>query len=206
MLGLDTNVLVRLLIEDDAAQTRRARKLVDTAIAEEETVLVSLPVLLETEWVLRSRYEMPPETILGLFRAALEARELAFEDEAAVEEALFNALALFHVTIGMAIAVLADRANHHNILALRSQSLHRLKSALYGKAASMHETIENSVSADGEGIKRGVNLGLVPGVKCTCERCSDIAADERFAEHLDDAGGLRPFAQLRATVAAHQND
>ena len=90
MLGLDTNVLVRLLIEDDAAQTRRARKLVDTAIAEEETVLVSLPALLETEWVLRSRYEMPPETILGLFRAALEARELAFEDEAAVEEALFN--------------------------------------------------------------------------------------------------------------------
>jgi hypothetical protein len=48
-------------------------------------VLVSLPVLLETEWVLRSRYEVPPETILGLFRAALEARELAFEDEAAVE-------------------------------------------------------------------------------------------------------------------------
>src|SRR5438045_6556370 len=90
MLGLDTNILVRLLIEDDAAQTRRARKLVDTAIAEEETVLVSLPVLLETEWVLRSRYEMPPETILGLFRAELEARELAFEDEAAVEEALFN--------------------------------------------------------------------------------------------------------------------
>src|SRR5256885_10732341 len=90
MLGLDTNVLVRLLIEDDAAQTRRARKLVDTAIAEEETVLVSLPVLLETEWVLRSCYEVPQETILGLFRAALEAQELAFEDEAAVEEALFN--------------------------------------------------------------------------------------------------------------------
>lgn len=90
MLGLDTNVLVRLLIKDDAAQTRRARKLVDAAIAEQEMVLVSLPVLLETEWVLRSRYEVPPETILRLFRGALEARELAFEDEAAVEEALFD--------------------------------------------------------------------------------------------------------------------
>src|SRR5258705_10546008 len=90
MLGLDANVLVRLLIEDDAAQTRRARKLVDTAIAEEETVLVSLPVLLETERVLQSRYEVPPETILVLFRAALEARELEFEDEAALERALFN--------------------------------------------------------------------------------------------------------------------
>src|SRR2546430_9480744 len=90
MLGLDTNVLVRLLIEDDAAQTRRARKLVDTATVEGGKVLVSLPVLLETEWVLRGRYELPPEAILGLFRAALEARGLAVEDEAAVEEALFN--------------------------------------------------------------------------------------------------------------------
>ena len=90
MLGLDTNVLVRLLIEDDPAQTRRARNLVDVAVAHDEVVLVSLPVLLEAEWVLRSRYEMAPEAILGLFRAALETRELAFEDEAAVEEALFN--------------------------------------------------------------------------------------------------------------------
>lgn len=90
MLGLDTNVLVRLLIEDDRAQTRRARNLVDAAVAAQELVLVSLPVLLETEWILRSRYEVAPEAILGLFRAALEARELAFEDEAAVEEALFN--------------------------------------------------------------------------------------------------------------------
>ena len=90
MLGVDTNVLVRLLIEDDAAQTQRARNLVDATIANEEVVLISLPVLLETEWVLRSRYEIAPEAILGLFRAALEARELAFEDEAAVEEALFN--------------------------------------------------------------------------------------------------------------------
>jgi predicted nucleic-acid-binding protein len=90
MLGIDTNVLVRLLIEDDAAQTQRARHLVDAANAEEEVVLVSLPVLLETEWVLRSRYEIEPQAILGLFRAALEARELAFEDESAVEEALFN--------------------------------------------------------------------------------------------------------------------
>src|SRR5215475_12863654 len=90
MLGLDTNVLIRPLIEDDAAQTRRARNLVDAAVEAEEAVLISLPVLLETEWVLRSRYQLQPEAILSLFRAALEARELAFEDETAVEEALFN--------------------------------------------------------------------------------------------------------------------
>ena len=44
------------------------------------------------------------------------------------------------------------------------------------------------------------------GVQCTCERFSDIAAEERLAEHFDDPGGLRQFAQLRATVAAHKYD
>jgi predicted nucleic-acid-binding protein len=89
MLGLDTNVLVRLLIEDDAAQTRRARKLVAEAAVSQEELLVSLPVLLETEWVLRSRYQLSPEQILTLLRAALETRELTFEAEAVVEEALY---------------------------------------------------------------------------------------------------------------------
>ena len=90
MLGIDTNVFVRLLISDDAEQTRRARKLIERSIAQDESVLVSLLVLIETEWVLRSRYELDRRTILSLFRAALESRELSFEDEPAVEEALFH--------------------------------------------------------------------------------------------------------------------
>ena len=90
MLGIDTNVVVRLLISDDAEQTRRARKLVDQAVSRDEPVLVSLPVMVETEWVLRSRYGLRRETVLSLFRAVLEARELSFEDESALEEALFH--------------------------------------------------------------------------------------------------------------------
>ena len=89
MLGIDTNVVVRLLIADDMAQTRRARKLVEHAVGRDEAVLVSLPVMVETEWVLRSRYGLGREAVLGVFRAALEARELSFEDEPALEEALF---------------------------------------------------------------------------------------------------------------------
>ena len=46
MLGIDTNVVIRLVISDDAEQTRRARKLVDQAIGRDEPVLVSLLVLL----------------------------------------------------------------------------------------------------------------------------------------------------------------
>ena len=89
MLGIDTNVVVRLLIADDMVQTRRARKLIDQAMGRDEAVLVSLPVMVETEWVLRSRYGLGRDAVLGVFRAALEARELSFEDEPALEEALF---------------------------------------------------------------------------------------------------------------------
>ena len=88
MLGIDTNVVVRLLITDDAEQARRARKLVQDAVRRDEPVLVSLPVLIETEWVLRSRYGLDRAAVTGVFRAALETRELSFEDEPAFEEAL----------------------------------------------------------------------------------------------------------------------
>lgn len=90
MLGIDTNVVIRLIISDDAEQTRRARQLVDQALEHDEPVLVSLPVLLESEWVLRSRYGFNREAVLRIFRALLEARELSFEDEPALEEALFH--------------------------------------------------------------------------------------------------------------------
>ena len=47
---------------------------------------------------------------------------------------------------------------------------------------------------------------LVTGVQRARNRFRDIAADERFAAHVDDACGLRAFTQMRATVAAHEND
>jgi hypothetical protein len=45
---------------------------------------------------------------------------------------------------------------------------------------------------------------LVARLQCTRDRYSDIAADERFAEHIDHPCGLRALAQLRTTVAAHE--
>jgi predicted nucleic-acid-binding protein len=90
MLGIGTNVVIRLIISDDAEQTRRARKLVEQTLSDDEPVLVSLLVLLESEWVLRSRYGFKRDALLSIFRALLEARELSFEDEPALEEALFR--------------------------------------------------------------------------------------------------------------------
>lgn len=90
MLALDTNVLVRLLVADDAAQARRAEDLIAAEQAAGRSVLLSLLVLLETEWVLRSRYELPKERIADAFTALLETEALLIEDEDALARALYR--------------------------------------------------------------------------------------------------------------------
>ena len=90
MIGIDTNVLIRYLTRDDELQFEVARKLIQTGIAAEQPVLVSLLVLLEAEWVLRSCYKCPKADIAAVFTSLLETRETAFEDEQALEEALYS--------------------------------------------------------------------------------------------------------------------
>ena len=89
MLGIDTNVLVRFLVRDDEAQFERARKLIKREVAAGRRVFVSQLVLLETEWVLRSRYGLPKDLIIEAVSGLLGATDVRFEDEPAIEEALF---------------------------------------------------------------------------------------------------------------------
>jgi predicted nucleic-acid-binding protein len=89
MIGLDTNVLVRFLVRDDEEQFERARKLIRREAQGGEPVRISLLVLLETEWVLRSRYKLSKGEILGAFSELLSAVDMSFEDESSIEEALF---------------------------------------------------------------------------------------------------------------------
>lgn len=89
MLGLDTNVLVRFLVQDDQLQFERAQKLIGRE-SRTAGVLISLLVLLETEWVLRSRYNLTKSEIIAAFSGLLGSAELRFEDEHSIEEALFT--------------------------------------------------------------------------------------------------------------------
>jgi len=89
MIGLDTNVLVRFLVRDDEDQFERARRLIRREAAAGEPVLIGLLVMLETEWVLRSRYDLTKSEILAAFAGLLESVEVSFEDEASLEQALF---------------------------------------------------------------------------------------------------------------------
>ncbi len=89
MLGIDTNVLVRFLVRDDEGQFERARRLIKREVGSEEDVFVSLLVLVVTEWGLRSRYSLQKTEIREAISRLLDATEVQFEDEPAVEEALF---------------------------------------------------------------------------------------------------------------------
>lgn len=90
MLGVATNVLVRYLFRDDQLQYEKARRLIDREASRGEPVMVSLLVLLEMEWVLRSRYELPKSDVVTVFSALLDTADLAFEDEPSVEHAIYS--------------------------------------------------------------------------------------------------------------------
>ena len=89
MLGIDTNVLVRFLVRDDEAQFEKARRLIRREVDAGEDVFVSLMVLMETEWVLRSRYGLPKTQIMETISRLLDTTEVQLEDEPAIEETLF---------------------------------------------------------------------------------------------------------------------
>lgn len=88
MAALDTNVLLRFLLQDDAAQSAKATRLIRQALDAGETLYVPVSVALELEWVLRSRLELDKAAVAQTFAGLLQTVELHFEATAALEWAL----------------------------------------------------------------------------------------------------------------------
>lgn len=84
MTAVDTNVLVRIVVNDDPVQSVRAAEFV----GRQRGVFVSKTVLLELEWVLRSGYRLKPSEILAILRRILAMGNVEVEDERAVMEAM----------------------------------------------------------------------------------------------------------------------
>jgi predicted nucleic-acid-binding protein len=98
VIALDTNVLLRLLLRDDAAQAARAQALFDANADRDGSLFVSDVVLAELAWVLRSRYDMQPQLVAKALRALLGNATLSWQSPAAA-----NALQL-HETGGVDFA------------------------------------------------------------------------------------------------------
>jgi len=83
MIAFDTNLLVRALVMDNPEQVAVARRLMA-----EDTVFLSRTVLLEAEWVLRSRYNKSRSELLAFFRALLETENTVVETAEAIGHAV----------------------------------------------------------------------------------------------------------------------
>lgn len=84
MIGLDTNVVVRVMTRDDAEQASRAAALIRQA----PRLHLSKTVLLETAWVLRHTYSASREVIHRALDALVRLHNLEVEDPSAVTAAL----------------------------------------------------------------------------------------------------------------------
>ena len=78
MIALDTNVLVRFLVQDDPAQADAARSLIDRC-SRKNPAFVCREVLIETVWVLESAYRFSPAVIADAITGLLEAEEFVIE-------------------------------------------------------------------------------------------------------------------------------
>lgn len=88
MPALDTNILVRYVVQDDSAQLAAAKRLITRCVEEGQSLFVPVTVMLELEWVLRSSFEFGKEDVVQVVSSLLSADELSFESERALEVAL----------------------------------------------------------------------------------------------------------------------
>jgi predicted nucleic-acid-binding protein len=91
MIGLDTNVLARYYIDDEAdGQAQRQRLAARRLIESGQPLMVSKTVVLELEWVMRGYYKFSASEVAEVLQHLMDQTHIVIEDRAAVEQALSN--------------------------------------------------------------------------------------------------------------------
>lgn len=78
MIGLDTNVLVRYIMQDDPAQSRKATRLIE-GLSKDEPGFVPVVVIVELVWVLSASYRLDRGQLAETLRLLLQSRELVID-------------------------------------------------------------------------------------------------------------------------------
>jgi len=91
MIGIDTNILLRLWLNDDPAQNKRIDALLAAHGSTPGSLLLTDVVLAEAVWTLKAAYEQDKNAQLIAVRSLLDEAAFAFEDR----EAVVDAVALF---------------------------------------------------------------------------------------------------------------
>jgi len=87
MIGIDTNILVRLFVQDDPDQSLRVDSLLQSLSFHHPGFVPSV-AMVELAWVLRKRYGVSKPQIISHIQQLLESPEIVLENEAALKQAL----------------------------------------------------------------------------------------------------------------------
>jgi predicted nucleic-acid-binding protein len=88
MIGLDTNILVRYLTQDDPVQSATATELIERRLSEDNPGFVSLVAMVETAWVLERSYGLANKELAAAIERLLQADVLVVESEQEVFTAM----------------------------------------------------------------------------------------------------------------------
>jgi len=88
MKGLDTNILIRYLAQDDAAQSPLATQILEQYLSEQVPAFVSLITMVETVWVLSSHFKMSDAQVAAAIERLLAADALNIQNEQQVFQAM----------------------------------------------------------------------------------------------------------------------
>lgn len=90
MIGLDTNVLVRYLVQDDPGQSERANQIIADAVKNEQILGVCEITLCEVVWVLEQCYEIERNELTHILKQLLHTRQIQIENDGIVRQALYD--------------------------------------------------------------------------------------------------------------------
>jgi predicted nucleic-acid-binding protein len=88
VIALDTNVLLRYLVQDDPAQGTIATHILENVLTSDDPGFVPIVAVLEIDWVLRVQYEFPSAIVAATLRRLMASPNLVFEQAVAVGHAL----------------------------------------------------------------------------------------------------------------------
>lgn len=87
MLGLDTNIVVRYIAQDDAIQSPKATQLIES-LSNENLGFITLVSIVELIWVMQGCYQASKEEVVTILQSLLHTREFVIENAEVVAKAL----------------------------------------------------------------------------------------------------------------------
>lgn len=117
MIAIDTNVLIRLFVNDDSVQCQKVRTLFDLHAGSSESLWAADIVMLELAWTLDRIYDFPRAQICVALKALAGNATVSLESSLAIEQSI----ALYEQgPAGFADCLLAVKASHAGCVALRT--------------------------------------------------------------------------------------